>query len=473
MARFNRDDKGDLFDEKGNRVILNPPNQMVFDEEGNVISPEDLHKSKIIDEDGSELSPEEEKKMYLDMVKNFDPRNFIDELSNNATRALKILLAMQSNNSPLKKGGEGIAFMADVLILSTRNMFTAGENTLFDVLSAKVSSNPEDSSYTIYAKDFIPLLPQKDRPYANRILQEATESIKVKNAISVKINGTDKHIAVPWFNALMYTDTEKVDAYYEDDYISFAPTDIFKMLLISSTVAHGAHYKISLSAQFTGYTRKLFYFFESRKKYKEYPTAQQGVFSISLEELQYLLDYPESYRPVDVKRTILQRAKKNFDNANGIDFTFDYEDKKIGKRIVGFLFKIQDIKPVIAIENKSEHEQKEIEYDKERDTAYTMLSSIGLNEKECEDVYKKYKKQKRDVAFLISAIASVSASTNINSKCAVLCHIMDNGLNNNIDTNNKNTKGKISEKKNKFTNVHQRNYDYDELEKTLLNSDPV
>ena len=75
--------------------------------------------------------------------------------------------------------------MADVLILSTWNLFTAGENSLFDVLSAKVSSNPEDCSYTIYAKDFIPLLPQKDRPYANKILQEATESIKVKNAISV------------------------------------------------------------------------------------------------------------------------------------------------------------------------------------------------------------------------------------------------------------------------------------------------
>ena len=187
-----------------------------------------------------------------------------------------------------------------------------------------------------------------------------------------------------------------------------------------------------MSAQFTGYARKLFYFLESRKKYKEYPTAQQGIFSISLEELQYLLDYPESYRPVDVKRTILQRAKNNFDNARGIDFTFDYEDKKIGKKIVGFLFKVQEIKPVVEIENKEVSEQKMIENDKQRDTVFTMLASIGLNDQECEDVYKKYKAQNRDVAFLISAIASVSASANINSKCAVLCYIMDNCIINGI-----------------------------------------
>ena len=74
---------------------------------------------------------------------------------------------------------------------------------------------------------------------------------------------------------------------------------------------------------------------------------------------------------------------------------------------------------------------------------------------------EKYNENKRNIAFLSKALVSVAQSRNIQSKTAVLCHIMDTG--NVFDT----AKSKESVSKNKFNNFTQRDYDFGDIEKKL------
>ena len=74
------------------------------------------------------------------------------------------------------------------------------------------------------------------------------------------------------------------------------------------------------------------------------------------------------------------------------------------------------------------------------------------------------------MGFLGQAIVSVVTSINVKSKCALLCHIMENGLDAKFtyEENMKRILSAKEQKENKFHNFEQRNYDYDELEKMLL-----
>ena len=230
---------------------------------------------------------------------------------------------------------------------------------------------------------------------------------------------------------------------------------------------HGAHYPVGISAQISSkYARQLFYYLADMKNYKEYPTATPGIFTLSLEEFQYIMQYPDSYRPTDVRRFVLDISVEEINRIDGIDFVFQYEFVKTGKP--GSKKKITHIKFIISkvIDGKnSEPIEIEAKPITEEDMApLQVLKGIGLSEQECQDVLIKYKKNQRDLIFLTQAITSVVTMNDIKSKCAVLCHIMDNGLNPNM-TMEKNQKRNMQTKKNNFQNYEQRDYDYDLLEK--------
>lgn len=148
-----------------------------------------------------------------------------------------------------------------------------------------------------------------------------------------------------------------------------------------------------------------------------------------------------------------------------MDFTFTYEEKKKGKTIIGFYFYITEV--IIDAEGR-EVEVKDASSarqlpDQNNDEANVrmMLSAIGLKEREVSDVYKKYRENQRDIAFLTQAIVRVtSAEDAVDNKTAVLCSIMDRGLFQPKKKENKNS-----------SQLQQREMSedqWDELERQLL-----
>lgn len=467
MATFYRNKEDNSIIPKG-KVKQNYPlsdqmsGQLGFDSQGSI------YEGQTDSTDLVEIVDEEQEALDLLKAKDFDPRNFMNDLSGNSQKALNKLLSMQSNANPLKKGGMGVGFLCDILILNTRSLFDTQENTLFDIISAVVSTRPEDESYVIYSSDIAPYMPYKDKTYINTVLNHSCESMQGKTIpFDIQLpNGKTKTIGVSWAELLLYTRTDEITDDDESSYVAFKPTPLFKALLISSTIIHGAHYNLAIATQFKKHTRTLFYWFESKKNYKEYPDATPGRFYMSVEELRMLLKLPSGYRPCDVKSKILEKARKKYAQTEGMDFTFTYEEKKKGKTIIGFYFYITEV--IIdaegrEVELKDASPAKQLP-DQNNDEANVrmMLSAIGLKEREVSDVYKKYRENQRDIAFLTQAIVRVtSAEDAVDNKTAVLCSIMDRGLFQPKKKENKNS-----------SQLQQREMSeeqWDELERQLLN----
>lgn len=426
-------------------------------EKSTFIKSEEYKKMEIVDSEES----------ALELIKpgKFDIRKFHAEFEDNTEKVLLKLLALQSNSNPLKKGGTGIAYRCDAIILANRQHFTIQENTLFDIISSNISSNPNNNTYTIYAKDVSQYLSYTDNSYVYKILKDATDTLSNKPLLfDIKLdNGKKRVLKVPWYKILTYCGQDLADD-DEGAYISFTPSDLFKMLMISSTVMHGAHYSLLASTKIQSkYVRNLYYFLETRKNYKEYSGAVAGKFTISLDDLRILVGYPESYRATDVRRYILDAAVKEINSINEIDFTFKYELKKTQRKITDVEIQIKKQKKIVTQKEIESETEELIELNLETDAEFQMVINIllanGLSESESNRVLKKYKENERDIVFLTQALTSVAASKNVKSKTALLCYKMESGVdaieNNNVDTN-------------KFNNFNQRTYDYNELEKTLL-----
>lgn len=417
----------------------------------------------------TEVIGEENTQLALDLIRGgkFNAKLFHEQFEDNTEQVLNALLSIQSNDNPLKKGGNSIAFRCSAIIMQNRQNYTVPQNTLLDILTAYMSSRPKDKYYIITVKDVVNDLPYEDKTYAYKIMSQTCKELN-RSPFMFEVdldNGKKKILEFQWNTVLSYNGSDNLDE-DEDAYISFTPTPFFRVLTASSTIMHGAHYPVGISAQISSkYARQLFYYLADMKNYKEYPTATPGIFTLSLEEFQYIMQYPDSYRTTDIRRFVLDISVEEINRIEGIDFIFQYEFVKTGKP--GSKKKITHIKFIISkvIEDKKivplEVEAKPVIED---DSApLQVLKGIGLSDSECQDVLKKYKKHQRDLVFLTQAIASVITSDNIKSKCAVLCHIMEYGLNSQMSLE-ENEKRNQKKQKGSFYQFEQRDYNFDEIE---------
>lgn len=442
---------------------------LFLDDEMNVNTKTEDSKPLVVDENGEDATD-----MALELIRggHFNAKFFYEQYEKNIENVLYALLSIQSNDNPLKKGGDSIAFRCSAIIIQNRQNYTVPQNTLLDIITAHMSSAPEDTYYIITAKELIDELPYTDKTYIYKIMSKTCKELNRQPFVfEIELeNGKKKMMEFQWNEVLMYNGSEDLDI-NEDAYISFKPTAFFRILTLSSTIMHGAHYPVGVSAQISSkYARNLFYYLEDMKNYKEYPTATPGLFTLSLEELRYILKYPASYRTTDIRRFVLDVAVEEINQVKGIEYTFHYEFIKTGKdgkkkKITHVRFMISKVIDLPKKNSTPSIEEKTLEDDA---APLQVLKGVGLTDTECRDVLTKYKKNNRDLIFLTQAITSVVTSKNVKSKCAVLCHIMDNGLNPNLseEQNNKHNGGE--KPKNKFNNFKQREYDAEELEKFLL-----
>ena len=407
--------------------------------------------------------------LALDLIKGgrFNARLFYEQYEENTEKVLYALLSMQSNDNPLKKGGDSIAFRCSALIIQNRQNYTVPQNTLLDIITARMSSFPENSYYIIKAKEVVEELPCYEKPYIYQLMMNGCKELNSSPFIfEIDLEDGKKQILeFQWNEVLTYHGFNSLEV-GEDAYISFKPTKFFRILTLSSTIMHGAHYNVGVSAQISSkYARNLFYYLEDMKNYREYPNATTGRFTLSLEELKYIVKYPDSYKASDVRRSVLEIAVNEINSIENIDFTFKYELIKTDKG--GRKKQISHVKFIIS-QVLDEKTKEQLALEEEMSSApFQMLKGVGLMDKECLDVLKKYKAKKRDIAFLTQAIMSVATSSNVKSKCALLCHIIENGLDAKF-TYEENMKRISKEKENRFHSFEQHSYDYDELEKMLL-----
>lgn len=423
-------------------------------------------RALIIEEDGTPVQFHNEvvkSPLYLDntdlealeLLKpdKFDIRNFHSDFKDNTKRVLLQLLAMQSNTHPLKKGGEGIAYRCDALILQNRQHFTDIENTLLDVFLGTISSAPDDKAYFIYPKDVATILELPDETYAYKLLKKAVETLSNKplKFMVTLDSGKQRVLKVPWYEALSYIKEDELDE-GESVGIAFTPTDFFKMITISSTISHGAHYLTKVAYSIPGqYAKVLFHYIESKKHYCAYPNATPGWFKKTVDEIKEdILGCPASYRWGDINRRAFKVVKDIVNNRNDVDFVFDYDKK--GNEVFFMISKKVEAIEVTDIPNDN---------DADKTTVIAILTGHNFSNADAELIYKHYKSNSRDIVFLTQALTRIAVGKNIRNRKAVLCSIMDNGLDQQVET-----------KKNTFHNFNERERDFDELEKVLLSSKP-
>ena len=145
-----------------------------------------------------------------------------------------------------------------------------------------------------------------------------------------------------------------------------------------------------------------------------------------------------------MNRRAFKVVKDIVNSRNDVDFSFDYEKK--GDSIMFMISKKGK-----AVESKEKNSDKEM--------VKAILTGNGFSEKDADVILKHYINTGRDIVFLTQALTKVMAGKSIKSKTAVLCSILDNGL-----------EQIQAVRKTDFSSVNRPDTDYDELEKLLLNS---
>ncbi len=437
--------------------------QTIYTSYGNIIDNDEII-SDVVDSNGlAVLSDDEEQiRKYIKEAISID--NLVETFNDNAHEALLKLCSLQDNKHPLKKGGMGISYRTDVLIMHCKMAFSAEENIVFDAILGMISSFPDNKAYKLLPASFQKYAKYADDKYLYKVFKNGTSKLKKRLLVFEvgKDDGEEEELDVPWFSVLRYHGGSKKSE--DSAFIEFVPTDFFKDLAICSQLVHGAYGSLDVITQLQGkYTIALYWFLESKKGYKDHKNAPAGVFRISLQDLKYQFSMPDSYKANDIRRRALDPAKESINSIKECDFTFDFKEQKVNGVIAGFQFTITPKKYLTA---KSD---EYIRIEDKSDTLYFQIqtfltaSSLQFSDSEIGQIYNKAKECNRDAVFMMQIILAFKQrldDTNLEEivdQVNYLCKMVELGSH-------------TTKKTNSFNNIPQNPVDYDELEKQLLDN---
>ena len=452
--------------------------QIKFGDDGKLYQDPTVDEFGIIDVDGytviedtnvSDYTVDDVKKISHDLMvgKSETLPTTEGELRNRIEHLVEAILEKQVD-SPFKKGGESIAWNPDFLLFRMRQQLTPPEQTLFDIISGIISSDPARDAYQVVPSEVKRMLKFNDN-YTYDMLKTAQERLEQKKILlEFSVGEKRAKINLSMFEAIGYVEDKGGNGY-----IAVVPSSILRLFLSSATIIHGGYYSIVGASQIQStYTRMIYYLLESRKNFRETPRSDPGKFTIMLSDLQTIVGYPKSYRYADVKSKILDPAKKTLDEIEDIDITFLYEKFKGSegtsrRKTLGIsVWVIPKNKP--AVEGKTQakitqKQQKEESSDVNEVAMEATLSSLQYSDKEIRSLINACKKHERDLGFLIKAAMQVESQPDVKSKGALLMSfIKEGGFSSTPKTGKK--------KADSFHNFKEREYeDMDEIEKKLLN----
>ena len=431
----------------------------------------DEKQSDILDETGLAIISEDESKIKSYVKGAISVDNLVETFNDNSHETLLKLLALQDNKHPLKKGGIGIAYRTDALIMHCKMEFSAEENVVFDAILGTISSFPSDKTYKIEPGSFLKFSKYKVENTMYDVFRKGTNKLKDRHLMFENLgpDGEDD-IVVPWFDILRYHKKGKNN---DVAYIEFKPSDFFKDLALCSGLVHGAFGSLEVTTQLQGkYTIALYWFLENMKNYREYPNATPGLFDISTEELKHQFSIPETYQKADIERRVLKPAYESINSISECDFTFEYEPKKVNNKHVGYSFRVKNKNYIdTTARDIVEIEKKEIDPIEEQIKNFLKFSGAAFSEEELDRIYQISKKFNRDAGFMLQAAGVLKTRLDnnsldkIESPIAYLITLIKNGSLMDAATLEKD----YNTTKKSFSNYKgQRDYDWDSLERVLL-----
>ena len=417
-------------------------------------------QADIMDSNGLAIISDDEQQLREYIRNAISVDNLVETFNDNAHTTLLKLLALQDNLHPLKKGGIGIAYRTDALIMHCKMEFTSDENIVFDAILGTMSSFPANKSYRIEPANFLNYSKYKNPKYLYTVFNNGTKKLKDRHLIFENLgpNGEDE-ISVPWFQILRYHNG-KGNNIEPSAYIEFVPSEFFKVLALCSQLVHGAYGALEVTSQLQGkYTIALYWFLEHKKNYKEYPSATPGIFKISMEELKHQFSIPKSYNANDIRRRVLDPAKKSINKVKECDFSFDYSFRKVDG-INGYIFTIRS-KPSKKATDRKTIEAQNNDFLYEQISILLKTCNIDLNEADIQKVYNQAKKLNKDGMFMMQIIMTFKQRLDdkehekVGDKASYLCKMIEQGI-------------IIPQKGNNRNKGCKQTYDFDDLEEKLL-----
>ncbi|SES91896.1 Protein involved in initiation of plasmid replication [Pseudobutyrivibrio sp. C4] len=442
--------------------------QYTHTNKGRLIDRDDVSPDVIDSETGLAVTSEDENKIKTFIKEAISIDNLVETFDENSHETLLKLLALQDNKHPLKKGGVGIAYRTDALIMHCKMEFSAEENVVFDAILGTISTFPENKTYRIEPSSFIKFSKYKVENTLYDVFRKGTAKLTERHLVFDELgpDGQDD-IVVPWFDILRYHKKGKNN---DVAYIEFKPSDFFKDLALCSGIIHGAFGSMEVTTQLQGkYTIALYWYLENMKNYKEYPTATPGVFEISIEELKHQFSMPQSYTKTDIERRALIPAKASINSIELCDFTFDYEAKKESGKYVGFIFRITNKSYIesTAVEMLDDNQARGEDSSVIELRMLLAISKLEFSEEEIQRIAACAKKFNKDSAYMMQVVSVFKQRIEnksldpVDDKIGYICRMIEKGATAKISSNDK-------KKKNNFNNFSQRDYDMDELEKKLI-----
>ncbi len=439
--------------------------QTVATMDGRVID----HNEEVVDiigTNGLPIVPEDEEKIKAFVKEAISIDNLVATFHENSHDTLLRLLALQDNKHPLKKGGVGIAYRTDALIMHCKMEFTANENIVFDAILGVMSSFPENDTYRIEPSSFIKYQKYDNEKTLYNVFKKGAEKLKNRFLTfdELGIDGDDE-IVVPWFEILRYHGKKNG----ENSFIEFRPTAFFKDLALCSQLVHGAYGSLEVTTQLRGkYTIAVYWFLENRKRYREYPGATPGIFDLSIDEMKHQFSLPVSYKVNDIERRVIGPARDSINGINECDFTFEYEQHKVSGKVEGFRFIVRE-KNYVDEKPKAKQIAEDPLY--EQIGQVLGMTGIQFSDEEINRIFSCAKRNnKTAIDMMTIALAFKGRFDNtdlepIEDKVSYICTMITQG------TSQPSASSEVNEKKNKssFNNFSQRDVDMNELEQVMLN----
>ena len=455
-------------------LVDQTPHQTIVTEDGQIIDLEEKHFS-IIDEDGRIEFDADGQTLISIAKEELTYGNFIKTYKDSSKQAMLMLLALQSNTAPLKRGGLDIGYMADILVDHMIVHFSEEANIIWEALSAIQSSRPEDSMFSITAADLKPYTNYASDEALYHALKKGAEELKHTNLeFDIPDPEHDGHnIMIHWNDGAEWVGNNRKTG--EKAHFDVYTNDFYRVLMSSSGILHGAHWNRRISRSLKGYARALYLFCARNKNYTKYKGAVPGVKELSVEETRYELKINEKEGRYIWRN--LTRAMEQVNSLDGSEFSVTIKRVPEKGKIQGFRFDIKENRFIDAASNEIEErvalplEETVTDPFEEQVKSFLKLSGASFTDEELDRIYQISKKFNRDAGFMMQAAGVLktrldnNSMDKIESPIAYLITLIKNGSLMDAAALEKD----YNTTKKSFSNYKgQRDYDWDELEKKLI-----
>ncbi|SDB55427.1 Initiator Replication protein [Pseudobutyrivibrio sp. YE44] len=458
---------------QGSSIVDQIEHQTILTEDGRTIDLDQKHFN-IVDENGR-IEFDADGLVIASIAKEkLTYGNFIRTYRESSREAMFLLLALQSNATPLKRGGIDIAYMTDILVDHMIVQFSEEANTLWEALSALQSSKPEDSYFRLTADDLKPYTNYKsDEALYNAFKKGAEELKKTNLEFDIPDPDRDGHnIMIHWNDGAEWVGNNKRTG--EKAHFDVYTNDFYRVLMSSSGILHGTHWNRKISRSLKGYARALYMFCARNKGYTKYKGAIPGVKELSVEEARYELKVDANTEARGIWRR-LKEAQEKVNNLPDSEFSVNVKRVPETGKIQGFRFEIKenrfiDVKArVIDEDNLIESQSISENIDKELYSEIKMLcaiSKLDFNDNEISRITACAKRNNKDGQYMMQVFSSYKQRLDnesldpIEDSIGYICRIIEQG-----------TSVKVSSKaeKNSFNNFQQRQYTAEQLNDIMFN----